>query len=51
MKHQQWRIKSNMDKDINRAEAITGDSLADNEQQHMGLFVALILLANRRDNS
>ena len=26
MKHQQWRIKSNMDKDINRAEAITGET-------------------------
>ena len=25
MKHQQWRIKSNMDKDINRADAITGE--------------------------
>ena len=25
MKHQQWRMKSNMDKDINRAEAITGE--------------------------
>ena len=25
MKHQQWRIKSTMDKDINRAEAITGE--------------------------
>ena len=32
MKHQQWRIKSNMDKDINRAEAITGESKADDKQ-------------------
>ena len=31
MKHQQWRIKSNMDKDINRAEAITGEIIADNK--------------------
>ena len=36
MKHQQWRIKSTMDKDINRAEAITGEQKETNPLSSVG---------------